>query len=213
LPTADLQLYVDHDFFSPYAFSAFVALSEKDVPFELRLLNLAAGENLAAGFAGLSLTRRIPTLVHGDFSLSESSAIAEYLDEVFPTPPIYPRAPRARARARQVQAWLRTDLAPLRQDRSTEVVFIGPTATLLGDQARAAADRLLAVTEALLPHGGRHLFGEWSIADADLALMLNRLVRNGDDVPTRIADYAREQWHRPSIQQWVERFRQARAGA
>ena len=56
------------------------------------------------------------------------------------------------------------------------------------------------------------MFGEWSIADADLALMLNRLVLNGDAVPERIADYARDQWQRPSIQQWVERFRQAHAG-
>jgi glutathione S-transferase len=211
VPSPELQLYIDADFFSPYAFSAFVAVSEKGLPFELRPLNLAAGENLAAGFAELSLTRRIPTLVHGDFSLSESSAIAEYLDEVFPTPPIYPREPRARARARQVQAWLRTDLLPLREERSTEDVFIGPTEVPLGTRAQAAVARLLAVAEALLPPGGRHLFGEWSIADADLALMLNRLVRNGDPVPARIADYARGQWQRPSIQSWVERFRQAHA--
>jgi glutathione S-transferase len=175
------------------------------------MLNLPAGENLGADFAALSLTRRIPTLVHGDFSLSESSAIAEYLDEVFPAPPIYPREPRARARARQVQAWLRTDLLPLREERSTEVVFGGPTDTPLGSRAQRAVDRLLAVTEALLPPGGRHLFGAWSIADADLALMLNRLVRNGDEVPARIADYARNQWQRPSIRQWTERFRQAHA--
>ena len=212
MPSPELQLYVDADFFSPYAFSAFVAVSEKGLPFELRPLDLAAGETLGADFAALSLTRRIPTLVHSDFALSESSAIAEYLDEVFPAPQIFPREPRARARARQVQAWLRTDLLPLRQERSTEVVFVGPTATPLGEKARAAADRLLAVTEALLPPGGRHLFGEWSIADADLALMLNRLVLNGDAVPERIADYARDQWQRPSIQQWVERFRQAHAG-
>lgn len=213
MPSPELQLYVDADFFSPYALSAFVALCEKGLPFELKPLNLAAGENLGADFAALSLTQRIPTLVHGDFSLSESSAIAEYLDEVFPAPPIFPRDPRARARARQVQAWLRTDLLPLREERSTEVVFVGPTDAPLGARAQAASGRLLAATEALLPPGGRHLFGDWSIADADLALMLNRLVRNGDEVPERIADYARDQWQRPSIQQWVERFGQAHTRA
>jgi glutathione S-transferase len=50
----------------------------------------------------------VPLLVDGGFSLSESSAITEYLDEVYPGAPLYPRDPQARARARQVQAWLRS---------------------------------------------------------------------------------------------------------
>ncbi len=55
----------------------------------------------------------------------------------------------------------------------------------------------------LLAHGGQNLFGEWSIADADLALMLNRLVLNGDKVPEALADYASFQWQRASIQRYV----------
>ena len=38
---------------------------------------------------------------------------------------------------------------------------------------------LLGGATALLAHGGPHLFEAWSIADVDLSLMLNRLVRNG----------------------------------
>jgi len=34
------------------------------------------------------------------------------------------------------------------------------------------------------------LVDSWSIADVDLALTLNRLVRSGDSVPTLLADYA-----------------------
>lgn len=211
MASSNLQLYIDDDFVSPYAFSAFVAVTEKGRPFELKLINLAAKENLARVFATLSLTQRIPTLVHDGFGLSESSAIAEYLDEIFPMPPLFPRDPRARARARQVQAWLRTDLLPLRQERSTQSVFGRPTDAPLSDKARSSVDRLLSVTEELLPLGAEHLFGTWSIADADLGLMLNRLVRNGDQVPQRIADYARSQWLRPSVQQWAEKFRQVKA--
>jgi len=47
------------------------------------------------------------------------------------------------------------------------------------------------------------LFGSWSIADVDLALMLNRLALNGDAVPEKLAEYARRQWQRPSVQEWV----------
>ena len=209
MATSKLQLYIDDDFVSPYAFSAFVALTEKGQPFELKLVNLAAKENLASDFSALSLTQRIPTLVHDGFGLSESSAISEYLDEMFPERLLYPRDTRAHARARQVQAWLRTDLLPLRQERSTASVFGKPTDVPLSDNARFSVNRLLSVAEELLPQAGGHLFGNWSIADADLGLMLNRLVRNGDPVPQRIADYAQVQWRRPSVQQWVEKFRQA----
>jgi glutathione S-transferase len=34
--------------------------------------------------------------------------------------------------------------------------------------------------------------------------MLNRLALHGDDVPSHLADYARRQWQRPSVQRWLE---------
>jgi glutathione S-transferase len=55
----------------------------------------------------------------------------------------------------------------------------------------------------LLPEGQQNLFGEWSIADTDLALMLNRLILNGDDVPERLKEYASFQWQRASVQLWL----------
>ena len=175
-----IRLYVDAQFASPYAMSVFVALHEKQLDFEMTPLDLAARENRAAGFSQLSLTQRVPTLVHGDFALSESSAITEYLDEVFPGTPLYPQDARSKARARQVQAWLRSDLMPIRQERQTEVVFYGPSSAPLSAAALASAQTLFHVAESLLPAGAENLFGEWSIADVDLALMLNRLVFNGD---------------------------------
>lgn len=207
---ANLCLYVDAQFVSPYGMSAFVALHEKGLPFELVPLNLAAKETEAPHFATQSITRRVPTLIHGDFALSESSAIAEYVDEVFPGTPLYPANVRDRARARQIQAWLRSDLVALRNERSTEVVFLRPVDTPdtpLSREAQAAADKLIAAAELLLPSGETNLFGDWSIADTDLALMLNRLVLNGDPVPAALAAYARHQWQRPSVQLWVGRQR------
>jgi len=183
--------------------SVFVALHEKGLPFALSTVDLGRYANRAQDFAVPSLTQRVPMLVHDGFALSESSAITEYLDEVFPATPVYPADPRVRARARQVQAWLRSDLMPIRQERSTEVLFYGPTPTALSDAAQASAAKLFAASEALLAAGSPNLFGEWCIADMDLALMLNRLVLNGDPVPQRPADYATRQWQRPSVQRWV----------
>ena len=39
--------------------------------------------------------------------------------------------------------------------------------------------------------------------------MLNRLLLNGDSVPPRLAEYARRQWLRPSVQEWVKQLRPA----
>jgi glutathione S-transferase len=205
-----MLLYVDSEFLSPYAMTVFVALREKALLFQIQPLDLAAGAARSGDFAATSLTRRVPTLVDDAFTLSESSAIAEYLDEAYPGTRLYPPGLQARARARQVQAWLRSDLMALRQERSTDVVFRAPFDKPLSDAGRAAADKLVAAASALLAHGGPHLFDNWSIADVDLALMLNRLVRNGDTVPQPLADYAHRQWLRPSVQEWVMQPRPAR---
>jgi len=42
-----------------------------------------------------------------------------------------------------------------------------------------------------------------SIADTDLALMLNRLAMHEDVMPDRLREYARQQWARPSVKAWL----------
>src|SRR5262249_28205214 len=107
---------------SPYVFSSFVALREKGTPFDLVEVALADGEHLTPAYRDSSLTARVPAFEHNGVRFAESSAIAEYLDEVFPAPQ-YPRLLPAdvieRARARQIMAWLRSDLGVLREERST----------------------------------------------------------------------------------------------
>ena len=81
----------------------------------------------APGYADRSLTARVPMLRHGDFYLSESSAIVEYLEDAFPgTPRLLPADVRQRARARQLMAWVRSDLMPIREERSTHTLFYEP---------------------------------------------------------------------------------------
>ena len=172
-------------------------------------MNLDTAENQTDAYTHLSLTGRVPTLEQGGFALSESSAITEYLDEVFPQMPVYPTEPRQRARARQIQAWLRSDLLPIRQERSTLVVFCAAKYGPLSHQAQVAADKLIAAAQQWLAEGDDYLFGQWSIADLDLAVMLNRLILNGDPVPAPLVAYAQRQWQRPSVQAWVNQARPA----
>src|ERR1043165_6189096 len=114
-----MKLFVDSRYLSPYAMSAFVTLREKRVPFELVTVDLDRAEHLAPAYASLSTTLRVPALDDEGFHLSESSAICEYLEDRFPDTPVYPSNLQQRATARQGQAWLRSDLMPIRQERST----------------------------------------------------------------------------------------------
>ncbi|MYM98304.1 glutathione transferase [Duganella vulcania] len=202
------ELYVDSLFTSPYAMSAFVALTEKRLPFSVKTVDLEAGQQKLSAYATRALTARVPALVEGDFVLTESTAITEYLDESFPAPEyisLYPKDRRQRAQARQIQAWLRSDLLPVRAERDTETVFFGKASAPLTAAGQAAANKLIHAAGQFVQEGSPHLFGDWSLADADLALMLNRLILNGDEVPQKLKDYAAGQWQRPSIQQWLER--------
>lgn len=202
-----MLLYVDANFASPYGLVAFVGLIEKGLEFDIETLDLAAHATQGADFARTSITRRIPTLIHDGFALSESSAICEYLDETFAGTRLYPSDRRDRARARQIQAWVRSDLMAIREERPTFVVFCGAERAELSRCARKAADQLFSAALALLDGRTDHLFGAWSIADVDLAMMLQRLIALGDPVPQRLIDYATFQWRRPSVEQWIHKKR------
>ena len=207
-----MLLYVDANFASPYALVAFVSLIEKGLKFEIEPLDLVARANQGPDFAKTSITRRVPTLIHDGFALSESSAICEYLDETFAGTRLYPAGSRDRARARQIQAWVRSDLMPIRDERPTFVVFNGAKRPALSEGAREAADKLFAAALTLLEGRTDNLFGDWCIADVDLAMMLRRLIVLGDAVPQQLSDYANHQWRRPSVQQWINRKRPALVG-
>lgn len=202
----EMILWSDSHFLSPYVCSVFVALKEKGLGFTLRTVDLERGQHQLPQWQGFTLTRRVPLLEAGDFRLSESSAICEYLEEAF-APPVwarlYPYDIEKRARARQLQAWLRSDLLAIREERPTSVVFGGEKRPPLSEAGRLAADKLIATAERELSPGLANLFGEWSIADTDLAVMLNRLILNGDPVPERLKEYAAFQWQRASVQLWL----------
>jgi glutathione S-transferase len=201
-----LTLYGNAGWTSPYVFSAFVTLKEKGLPFELLLVDLAAKEHHRPEYRDASITGRVPALRHGDFWLAESSAIDEYLEEAFPPPAhprLYPADPRARARVRMVQALVRSDFGPVRAERPTSTLFAGEPARPFTPEGAEAAARLVRIAGSLVKDPAGFVAGQFTPADADLALMLMRLVANGDPVPAPLAAYARAVFARPSVVAWL----------
>ncbi|SUG71302.1 glutathione-S transferase [Salmonella enterica subsp. enterica] len=115
--------------FLSYVLSAWVALQEKGLSFTLKTRDLDQGEHLQPGWRGYALTQRVPVLEADNFELSESSAIAEYLEERFAAaavgaylPARFTKNAPARDRFRRGYAAI---LLPLREERPTDVVFAG----------------------------------------------------------------------------------------
>ena len=205
-----VTLYMEAFWRNPGDCSVFVALREKGVPFERSMGMFREGVGAVAALHARTITGTAPVLQHGGFWLAEALAIIEYLEEVFP-PPQWPRLLPAelqpRTRARQLMAWLRTNLASLRRERSTDCMFFplrDPMPPLTPEAARGA-HRLLQIAEQLGAGPSGTLFGDqFSIADSDLAFDLMRLVAANDPVPERLAAYARAVWTRPSVREFVE---------
>ncbi len=206
----EIVLYGNTPVTSPYVMTVFVALEEKGLPYRLELLDLARGEQHHPEFVAGSITNRVPTLHlregQRDTWLSESVAIVEYLEERFAAPAharLYPENLEERARVRLVQGLVRSDFMPIREERSTDTLFYGAPTQPLSERAEAARVRLVRIAAALLSAGQPYVASAFSIADVDLATLLQRLAHNGDPIPSRLADYADSVWARPSIQKWL----------
>lgn len=205
-----ITLYAEPLWDSPWVLTVFVALEEKGLEFETRALDLSAGEQHSPGYRSASLTARVPSIDHDGFVLSESAAIVEYLEETFPAPDhprLLPDSVRARARARQVMGWLRSDLGPLREERPTSSIFFAPVTTPLSAAALAARDKLVGICERLVPENVGPIFGYFTIPDVELTLALKRLIANGDPVPERLREFAERIWQRQSVQAFVNQDR------
>ncbi len=81
----------------PFAQRTRMMLIEKDVAFTLREVDLADKPDW---FLEVSPYSKVPVIRHRGRTVYESAIINEYLDEVYPTPPMMPAEPGARASAR-----------------------------------------------------------------------------------------------------------------
>lgn len=82
-------------------------LAEHRLPVEIVAVNLMDGAHTQPGYALLNPNLTVPTLVDGDFVLTESSAILKYLADEAGSD-AYPRGARARARVNQAMDWFNT---------------------------------------------------------------------------------------------------------
>jgi glutathione S-transferase len=76
------------------------ALGEKGLTWQGHYLDILKGDQFAPDYLKLNPKAVVPTLIHDGRVIVESTVINEYLDDVFPDPPLKPVAPLARAAMR-----------------------------------------------------------------------------------------------------------------
>ena len=89
---------------SPNTWKVRATAHQLDLPLEFELVDLSKGAQRKPEYLALNPTGRTPTLVDGDFSLWESSAIMQYLGSKRKTP-LWPDDARTRADIMRWQSW------------------------------------------------------------------------------------------------------------
>lgn len=114
--------------FASFVWKPLIALHERDVAFDFRMVDPDHPENQAR-IAELSPTGQFPALVDGDREITQSNAVIEYLDLFHGTAaPMVPADPREALEARQMA------------DVFDDYVH-APMQRIVGDALRAAAER------------------------------------------------------------------------
>lgn len=88
-----MELVLYHAWMSSASRKVRLALHEKGLPFESRVMNLAKFEHHEDWYKALNPSGIVPALIAGVTPLVESNFINEWLDETFPDPPLMPRDP------------------------------------------------------------------------------------------------------------------------
>lgn len=146
----------------PFAHRVRLVLAEKGIAYRLTEIDLG---NKPQAFLKVSPYGKVPALRHGGTHICESAIINEYLDETFPVPPLLPRDPADRARAR---FWI--DFANARLFAVTASLLYGPHRHDPAPALEQIANALRFIeTEALAkrPARGPYWLGpDFTLADA-----------------------------------------------
>jgi maleylacetoacetate isomerase len=108
-----LQLYSYYR--SSASYRVRIALELKKLPYEyvpIHLLN-KGGEQLSESYRKINPMAQVPTLVHDGKRLSQSLPIIQYLDEVFPSYPLFPAAPYEKAKVLEICEAVNSGIQPL----------------------------------------------------------------------------------------------------
>ena len=179
-----------------------IVLAEKNLQYEIVPVDLRAHEQKTPDYLKLNPYGKVPVLTDDDTVLYESCIINEYLEEKYPNPPLLPKEPAKKAKARILVDYgmahfdnpyqkLRMELMKDAKEQNQQVI----------DGAKGEIKKLLQRFESEIGDNP-YLTGEFSLVDADLLPRFTRLEGFGvlpDPSLPRLGKYMERMKARPSV--------------
>ncbi|MCA0246849.1 MAG: glutathione S-transferase family protein [Proteobacteria bacterium] len=202
---------------SSYAQKVKIALREKGLDFEVETPAALGSGNAGGAFAAASPRNEVPALVDGEARIFDSTIILEYLEDKYPSPPLLPRDPVARANARMIEDVCDTLYEAVNWGLS-EIRWFKRAEGEQAEKMKATAARQTAELQAWLterldksPWFNGDAFG-W--ADLSVAPYVNRSFFYGLGTPTDspLARWRDRLCERPSVAATFKEFEAATLG-
>ncbi len=151
----------------------------------------------------------VPCLIHGEVSVWDTIAIAEYLNETFPEAHMLPTEKIARARCRSISGEMHSGFAALRSSLPMNLRFRKPGFTVWSS-AQADIDRITSIwRECLNAWKGPFLFGHHpTIADAMYAPVVTRFLSYDVNVGPICQEYCDTILSWSPMKEWISDARE-----
>ncbi|MFC3032308.1 glutathione S-transferase [Pseudoalteromonas fenneropenaei] len=197
-----MKLYIANQNYSSWSLRAWLILHKMALPFEEVKLKLFT-EHFYKSLQGIAANAKVPALQDGDFTLCESLAIGEYINEAYCNGTAWPTDTKRRAQARAVSAEMVSSFSALRNAmpmniRARRLVDI--SVAVQKDIKRI--EQIFAQSAQYQQQGG-WLFGPWSIADAMFAPVVLRFKTYGVALIPAAQRYCEHALQCESLQLWI----------
>jgi glutathione S-transferase len=159
-----------------------ICLWEKGLKFQEEKLDLFKGDQLTPEYKSINPNGVVPSLVHDDNIVIDSSVIIEYLEEQFPETPLSPETPIGRAHMREWMRFFEEVPTPAIRVPSYNLVFLRHYQNMSDEEFMAVAEAKTLRKEFFLK------MGRTGYSEKEMEQSIGRLQMTIDRMEETLAD-------------------------
>lgn len=196
----DFELIIGNKNYSAWSLCAWLCLKTAKINFKEKKITLGIKgsrkiikQHSPSGF--------VPSLKHGNLIISDSLAIAEYINE-FLKGGLLPSDSIERAKCRSVIAELHSGFRDLRREAPMNIKLKFSNIELSYD-AQKQYERIQEILEELLNNRNSYLFGSWGMADIFYSHIAIRILNYNLPCSNRVSNYCKKLLNNKYIREWI----------